>query len=225
MLSINSRRLIKAGVFFLVWIASITAAKEHPLRNESLAQTGQGRQLLKYLVGCALPKKDSVFVTVDGKKYTFQGKLGWVPDWIDRPMTEAEKRKMSACIAAHTNFFGKTVQISLRSDDPAAPKGFQTTAAERKDYSFFEAGFFGNLFVTNPVSYVCLGGDSAERKTHLENLYRVCSLGHNKVKGYSRCNFKIVGLCKDKPFVQDGVDYSHEILQVYLPPPSQDKSK
>lgn len=225
MLPINSRRLIKAGVFFLVWIASITAAKEHPLRNESLAQTEQGRQLLKYLVGCALPETDSVFITVDGKKYTFPGNLGWVPDWIDRSMTDTEKHKMSACIAAHTNFFGKTVQISLRSDDPAAPKGFQTTAIERKDYSFFEAGFFGNFFVANPVSYVCLGGDSAERETHLESLYRVCSLKHKNEKGYSRCNFKIVGLCKDKPFVQDGVDYSREILQVYLPASSQDKSK
>ena len=225
MMFINSRRLSKAGVFFLVWIASIAVAKEHLLRNESLAQTEQGRQLLKYLVGCALPEADSVFITIDEKKYTFQGNLGWVPGWVDRPMTDAEKRKMSACIAAHTNFFGKTVQISLRSDDLAAPKGFQTTATERKDYSFFEAGFFGNLFVENPVSYVCLGNDSAERDKHLESLYRVCSLEHKNVKGFSRCNFKIVGHCKDKPFMQEGVDYSREVLQVYLPAPSQNNLK
>ncbi|PUA29115.1 MAG: hypothetical protein B0W54_00440 [Cellvibrio sp. 79] len=219
------RQLSKAGVFFLVFIASIAAATEHPLRNESLAQTEQGRQLLKYLVSCALPETDGVFVVVDGKRYVFPGNLGWVPDWIDRPMTVAEKRRMSACIAAHTNFFGKTVRISVRSDNPAAPKGFQTTAAERKNYSFFEAGFFGNLFVSNPVSYVCLGNDFAEREKHLENLYRVCSLEHKNVTGFSRCNFKIVGLCKDKPFVQDGVDYSREILKVYLPAPSRSNAK
>jgi hypothetical protein len=210
-------RLVKVGNFFLFGLASLAVAKELQLRNDSLAQTEHGRQLLKYMVTCALPETDSVFVTVDGKKYTFQGKLGWVPGWIDRAMTDAEKHRMSACIAAHTNFFGKTVQISLRSDDPAAPQGFQTTAAERKAYPFFEAGFFGNYFVGNPVSYVCIGDLSAEREKHLEDLLRVCSLEHKTVIGFSRCNFKIVGLCKDKPFVQEGVDYSKEVLWVYLP--------
>lgn len=214
-----SRRLLTVGIFFLAGFASVAMAKELPLRNDALAQTENGRQLLKYMVKCALPETDTVFVTVAGTKYTFHGKVGWVPGWIDRAMTDAEKRKMSACMAAHTNFFGKPVQISLRSDDPAAPQTLQTTAAERKEYSLLEAGFFGNYFVENPVSYVCLGELFAEREKYLEGLLRVCSLAHKNIAGHSRCNFKIVGLCKDKPFVQEGVDYTKEVLQVYLPDP------
>jgi len=211
------RRLLTVGIFFMGGFASVAIAKELPLRNDALAQTEQGRQMLKYLIKCALPETDSVFVTVDGTKYTFGGSVGWVPSWAERAMTDVEKRQMSACMAAHTNFFGKPVQISLRSDDPTAPPGLQTSAAERTAFPFFEAGFFGNYFVANPVSYVCLGDLSAGREQHLESLLRVCSLEHPTVAGFSRCNFKIVGLCKDNPFVQEGVDYSKEVLRVYLP--------
>lgn len=212
-----ARRLLGVGIFFLFCFTSVVMAKEFPLRNESLAQTAQGRQLLKYMVTCALPAADSVFVMVDGKEYRFQGKLGWVPDWVNRAMTDAEKRKMSACMAAHTNFFQKTVQISLRADGPVVPESLRTTPAERGAYPFFEGGFFGNYFLANPVSYVCLGDISQGREQHLENLFRVCTQEQKSIPGYSRCNFKIVGLCKDKPFVQEGVDYSGEVLQVYLP--------
>jgi hypothetical protein len=203
----------------------MAVAKELPLRNDSLAQTEYGRQLLKYMVTCALPDTDSVYVVVSGKKYTFQGKLGWVPDWVNRSMTDTEKRRMSACMAAHANFFQKHVQISIRSDDPAAPAGFQTTLAERAAYPFFEGGFFGNYFVANPVSYVCLGDNPIAREQYLESLFRVCTVEHASIAGFSRCNFKIVGLCKDKPFIQDGIDYSNEVLWVYLPAKSQDQAK
>lgn len=213
------RRQLIAGVFFILCGASSVAAKEFPLRNEALAHTEQGRQLLKYLVSCALPAQDSVVVNVQGQRYVFQGMLGGVPAWVERALTDNEKRILSACMAARTNFFQKTVRISLRSDDPAAPEGFQTTVEERETYPFFEASFFGNYFVANPVSYVCLGDQTDAREQHMENVFRVCSLPHESLVGYSRCNFKIVGKCKDKPFVQNGVDYSKEVLWVYLPAP------
>ena len=210
------RRSLRVGAFFLWCFISVVSAEEHLLRNDDLAQTEQGRQLLKYMVSCALPAGESIAVTV-GKKYAFQGALGLVPSWAHRPMTEEEKRRLSACLAAHTNYFGKPVQISLRSDDPAAPEGLRTTAEERKDFPFFEGGFFGNYFIPHPVSYVCLGDTPAERDEHLAKLLRVCTIKSEGDTGLSRCDFKIVGLCKDKPFVQDGVDYSKEVLWVYLP--------
>ena len=216
------RRLLVVGIFFLVCMPLIAQAKEFPLRNDSLAHTEQGRQLLKYMVKCALAEADSVFVNVDGVKHVFPGKLGWVPDWVDRSMTDVEKRKLSACMAAHTNFFKKTVQISLRSDDPVAPEGFRTTAAEREKFPFFEGGFFGNYFAEHPVSYVCLGDLTPERNQHLEHLYRVCTVENSNARGFSHCRFKIVGKCSDKPFTQGGIDYSREVLWVYLPAISTD---
>lgn len=212
------RRLSVCGFLLCCLTAEITA-KELQLRNETLAQTELGRQLLKYMVSCALPADESVSVTVELEKYVFQGGLGLVPQWTRRSMTEPEKRKLSACLAAHTNFFGKPVQISLRSDDPAAPDGLKTTAEERESFPFFEGGFFGNYFIPNPVGYVCLGDTPTERDQHLSRLLRVCTLAKEETADASLCDFKIVGLCKDKPFVQDGIDYSQEILWVYLPPP------
>jgi len=213
------RRSLRVGGLFLCGMISAVSAEELQLRHDALAQTEQGRQLLKYMVSCALPIGKSAAVTVDGDKYLFQGALGLAPHWTDRPMTEPEKRILSACLAAHTNFFGKPVQISLRSDDPSAPQGLQTSEEERKSYPFFEGGFFGNYFINHPVSYVCLGDTPTDREDHLASLLRVCSLESDIAGGYSRCDFKIVGLCKDKPFMQEGVDYTKEILWVYLPGP------
>lgn len=214
-------RSLRIGEFLLCSFVSAAIAAEHPLRNESMAQTEEGRQLLKYMVSCALPAGESVAITMSGTKYAFQGALGLVPGWVDRPMAEEEQRKLSACLAAHTNFFGKPVQISLRSDDPAAPDGLQTTAQEREEFPFFEGGFFGNYFITHPVGYVCLGDAPAERDKHLASLLRVCSLEKESDAQYSRCDLKIVGRCKDKPFIQDGVDYTKEVLWVYLPGPER----
>lgn len=220
-----TRRLLAVGIFFLASVPLIVQAKEFPLRNDSLAYTEQGRQLLKYIVKCALPETDNVFVSVDGVKHVFPGKLGLAPDWIRRSMTDVEKRKLSACMAAHTNFFKKTVEISLRSDDPLAPAGFRTTAAEREAFPFFEGGFFGNYFIENSVSYVCLGDLMPERDKHLEDLYRVCSVADSGMAGFSLCRFKIVGKCSEKPFLQEGVDYSGEVLWVYLPAPSPNNAR
>src|SRR4051795_5255527 len=42
------------------------------------------RQLLKYVVSCALPADASVSITVDGASYTFPGSLGLAPEWGER---------------------------------------------------------------------------------------------------------------------------------------------
>jgi hypothetical protein len=217
------RRSLWVGAFFLWCFIPVVSAEEYQLRNDELAQTEQGRQLLKYMVSCALPAGESIVVTVD-EKYIFQGALGLVPDWAHQPMTEEEKRRLSSCLAAHTNFFGKPVQISLRSDDPAASESLRTTAEERANFPFFEGGFFGNYFIPHPVSYVCLGDTPVERDQHLASLLRVCTIKNEGDTELSRCDFKVVGLCKDKPFVQDGVDYSKEVLWVYLPEPGRDEA-
>ena len=39
------------------------------------------RELMKYLVSCALPTGDDVTVTVQGTTYTFPGQLGLAPEW------------------------------------------------------------------------------------------------------------------------------------------------
>jgi len=202
------------------WIVLLTlagTAKQLPLLDDSLARTVDGRQLLKYIVNCALPAIDTVNVATDSGAFSFPGDLGLAPEWSSRSLGDAEKRRVSSCLAARTNFFGKPVRISLRSEDPQAPVGLQSDDPERRDYPFFEGGFFGNFFSANPVAYVCVGDTTASRAAHLESLLRVCTLEKDGTPGLSRCGFRIVGNCRDRPFTQDGVDYGKEVLQVYLP--------
>ena len=208
---------------WIVLLALAGAAKQLPLLDDSLARTPDGRKLLKYIVNCALPAIDTVDVSTDSGSFSFPGDMGLAPAWSSRSLNDAEKRQVSSCLAARTNFFGKPVRISLRSEDPQAPVGLRCDAQERRDYPFFEGGFFGNFFSANPVAYVCVGDTSAGRAAHLESLLRVCTLEKGGAPGLSRCDFRIVGNCRDRPFTQDGVDYGKEVLQVYLPgtkPPS-----
>src|SRR3954447_8023250 len=43
-----------------------------------------GRQLMKYVVSCALPADATVSVVVDGATYVFLGSLGLAPAWGER---------------------------------------------------------------------------------------------------------------------------------------------
>src|SRR5438876_30006 len=59
-----------------------------------------GRELLKYVVSCALPDGAGVTVKVDGTTYQFPGSIGLAPDW-GRPDGSCDgscQRWVSACV-------------------------------------------------------------------------------------------------------------------------------
>jgi hypothetical protein len=206
------------GAWVLV-LGGLGVARQLPLRDDSLARTPTGRQLLKYIVDCALPDTDTVQVVTDSGTLSLPGDLGLAPEWSIRPLRDPERRQVSSCLAARTNFFGKPVRISLRGESPRAPDGLRSDSAERRQFPYFEGAFFGDYFAASPVAYVCIGDTGAGRVAHLESLLRVCTLPKDGSSGLSRCNFRIVGNCRDRPFVQAGVDYTREVIQVYLPGP------
>jgi hypothetical protein len=202
---------------------SADAIQRLKLKNMTMAQSEHGRQLLKYLVSCALGPGLTVGFDVAGQSFEYPGGLGLVPHWSRRALTLNEEQLISACILARTNYFGKTVELSMRSESPSA---LLADEAELRDFTFFEAAFFGNIFKDEPEYFVCLGDPIAEREKHLEALLRVCSLSlptgpspvssHSEL-GKSRCGFLIVGYCSSKPFRQNKQDYSRSVLQIYLP--------
>jgi hypothetical protein len=209
---------VRLGVCWLALAASsASSATELTLRDEQFAQTPRGREQLKYLVNCALPADVTVVATADNQRYTFPGGMGLAPGWSTQPLTTAEQRRVSACMLARTNFFGVPVQISVRNDAANASASLQTDDAERRDYPFFEAGFFGNLFEEKPSGFVCTGDTPPSRARHLRTLLRVCSLPGQVAQDISRCGFVMVGSCSEHAFVQNGVDYSADVLKVYLP--------
>ena len=196
------------------------AASDLTLRDDVLAETPAGRDLLKYLVSCALPQGATVHATAGSERFSFSGKMGLAPGWSARPLTDHEERLVSACLLARTNRFGVPVEISSRNDAPDAPAALRADDKEREKFPFHEGGFFGNLFKDDAKAYVCIGNGSSLRRAHLERLRRECTLpaGDGAMSPTpSRCNFIIVGDCGDKPFAQHGVDYAREVINVYLP--------
>jgi len=216
-----SRLLMRHAVLLFALAASqAVPAEELTLRDDKIAQTPQGREQLKYLVNCALPADVTVIASAGEQRYALPGAMGLAPAWATRPLTPSEQRRVSACMLARTNLFGVPVQISMRSDAADATKSLEADAGERRDYPFFEAGFFGNLFQEQPEGYVCTGDAPSSRMRHLRSLLRVCSLPITNAPGasyVSRCGFVMVGACRDHAFVQNGVDYSADVLNVYLP--------
>ncbi|HEY5800407.1 MAG TPA: hypothetical protein VIT92_09305 [Burkholderiaceae bacterium] len=216
-----SRGALLCGLLLLILSAPAHAA-DLTLQDETLARTAEGRNLLKYLVSCAMPAGATIVTGEGTQRHTFAGSMGLAPEWAKRALSPAEQRLVSACILARTNRFGVPVMLSMRSQAPGGPSSLQADEQERAEFPFYEAAFFGNLFEAQPTAYVCTGTRDASREIHLRRLLRVCSLVDARdepAPGLSRCRFRIVGTCGELPYLQNGVDYSAETIHIYLPGP------
>jgi len=191
----------------------------YQLVNTPLASTDNGREVLKYLIDCALPKGVQVSSTVNGKVYYFQGSAGLASQWLNRTMTLSEQRWVSACLLSRVNFFGEKVKISMRANINQVdkiPDFLQTSAQELASYPFFEGGFYGNLFLPEPVAYTCLGENSQTHINITRSKKRVCThpLGDFLESGetLSQCGFIVSGVCRNLP----NKERYDEVIYVYL---------
>lgn len=201
---------------------------KNPVRRE-LRQTGflfteEGRKWLQYLIGCALPGGIELYGKADGVEYTFEGVLGLAPDWEDEGLTPEQERWVSACMLARTNYFGKHVEISMRSPLNDAPAGLKTTPEEERAFSLYEGDFFGNIFLEPPaaVAGVCKGERTPEQELDAILDDRVCTeLDPSAIlEDPSRtfCGFILTGDCNGKnAHVINGQVY-REVISVYLKP-------
>ncbi|WP_437314498.1 hypothetical protein [Sorangium sp. So ce385] len=125
------------------------------LSSTELIETPEGRELLTYVIRCALPEGESLSGAHGGVTYTFPGAIGVAPDWRSEPLDPVGQRWVSACLLAHVNGYGIEVPISLRGEHAA----LGTTTTERAQYSAQEAAFYGNLFGSGPDHgmYACAG--------------------------------------------------------------------
>ncbi len=143
--------------------------------------------------------------------------MGLAPAWLQRGLNLAEQHWVSACMLARTNYFGKHIEISMRAPNTDFDS-LQITQNEEEDFIIFEGGFFGNIFLENPVGFVCQGDQIDDEILKL----RVCTAEARTSipsgEKLSLCNFIIVGNCDQKPsFTMGGVEYS-EIIRVFLKP-------
>ena len=112
------------------------------LATTDLLLDADGRELLRYTVGCALPEGQSLVATLDSTTYRFDGRIGLAPEWLRGPLTERSQRWVTACLLAHVNGYGVEVAISLRGRNPALAADSAELRADQQE----EISFFGNVF-------------------------------------------------------------------------------
>jgi len=149
------------------------------------------KALLPFLVSCALNETTVWTSTIveDGLAVQYLGQLGLAPGLGSNVMNQQEQGLISGCLLARVNYFGKHIEISIRSK----PVIVVDDASELTDYSVFEGAFFGNLFSNNTfLKYTCQG--EPESQALLESpdrKWRVCTDSSNP------CNMVVLGSCND----------------------------
>ena len=163
------------------------------------ASTGEAnRQVLHYMVGCALTPSQSVTYTYTDAtglhSVTERGAIGLAPQWATGRLDEAGKRLVSACLAARANYYGIPVDLSLRADVDVLEQN--TSPYELGLYNRIEGAFWGNLFSETPYIRSCY---KPENVAHSRAKLRDCAAGHLNADGsISECGMlQIVGPCTD----------------------------
>jgi hypothetical protein len=90
-----------------------------PYLNEQL-QDVDAQHFMEYLVSCALREGESLDWSDpldDGAVRQWEGKSGLCPEWATAVPSEVCLRRVSSCIVARNNAFGRKVELSLRGED------------------------------------------------------------------------------------------------------------
>jgi len=159
------------------------------LTSSSLIETADGREVFSYIVKCALPSTKSVTVTDShGTSYAFAGEIGLAPAWQTTTPTVSERRWVTACVLARTNYYGVTVQLSMRGSHPA----LATNSAETAAFPAAEGAFYGDLF--NPIGQTWFACGSKKWTTAaLADAQRSCTVSPDGVT--TMCGFTYTYLC------------------------------
>ena len=140
------------------------------------------RELLKYIVSCALPEDAEIDLTIDGIDYAFPGGTGLAPAWgqPDGACGASCRRWVSACVLARVNYLGVSVPISIRG----TRRELASTAAERSDFPHREATYFGDIFASPQIRRACLSPGQTE-------IPRVCG------PSLDGCVMNVIGSCDE----------------------------
>ena len=190
------------------------------LTATGLLSSSPSRTLLSYVVSCALPKGKELYADFNEERFVFKGSIGLAPNWLDRPLTLREQRWVTACLLARTNYFGKSIKISIRTREPSI-RALRVSESERREYPLHEGGFFGNLFTDKPVAYVCTGNVlGMSENTVLRD--RICAQNSLIItpsgQTVSKCGFLITGQCGESSSQTINGQRYEEVVHVYLKP-------
>jgi hypothetical protein len=162
------------------------ALTQNALTQNALTQNAlhdpNARELLKYVVSCALPEGVHFDIDVDGITYGYDGHIGLAPEWglPDGSCDKQCKSWVSGCVMSRVDYLGETVLISIRGRHQA----LSSSLAERTAYPDREATYYGNIFSTPQDLYACLSPGAT-------SIPRVCG------PSLDDCVFDVLGECDE----------------------------
>ncbi len=165
------------------------------LAASDLLATEEGRQVLEYLVSCALPEGVTLGADFEGVHYEFPGGLGLAPRWTHRRLTRSERGWISACMIARVNLYTTAVAVSLRGPHPA----LTVDPAEGAFYTIEEGAFYGDIFTPEgePIVWVACQGEGQALGEFGQLDDRDCAEEDGGNPGLTRCGFTYAGHCAD----------------------------
>ena len=155
---------------------------------DDLEASADGRELLHYVAKCALVPGDILVAEHEGLEYEFPGLLGLAPEWEHGALSTSKQHLMSACLIAHVNAYGRSVTISMRSQDV-----LDADEDERHIYPVYEGTFFGQVFGGDDIeAYGCQGSEPSIARAHSSDRdLRVCT------DASEDCSVISLGRCRD----------------------------
>ena len=160
-----------------------------------LIATADGREVLSFIVSCAINDTETLVAEHDGVTYEFFGELGLANRWLERPLDKKGRGWVSACLFARVNNQNVTVPISLRGPH----RQLTLTADEKANWTLQEGAFYGNFFTpaNQPIEWIaCRGSDQAAGETGGLDT-RDCTEPDPANPGQTFCGFTFAGNCGD----------------------------
>ena len=163
--------------------------------TQELLADAEGRELLQYIIGCAVPPDVTLEVDFQGAHYVFSGEVGLAPKWLNRALKDSEKRWVSACLIARVNKYEVSVPISIRGPHHA----LTVTAAEAADFTLEEGAFYGDIFrpIEEPIIWIACRGRAQAASESLALDDRDCAEPDPQNPGLTKCGFTYAGDCAD----------------------------
>ncbi len=154
-----------------------------------------GAEHLEYLALCALDEGTELVAAGDH----YPGLFGLGAEWVDAGCSESCQRWISACVLAHANAYGVSVEVSLRGSHP----GFAWDQSIVEQFSLQEAAFYGNVFQVTGIDYpeqplyacsgralVAFDDDDGSHESSLDYLQkRICGTGDCGLNNTGPCVF------------------------------------
>ena len=176
---------------------------------------------MKYVVACALAANEVVtFTDSNSVMHTWTGSLGLAPGWVNGPISSEEEGWMSACLLAHLNSNGKTVQISVRGSNA----GLATTTAEVGTLGSFAGAFFGDLFSEDGGYYACSTAELRNNSSQTHSMLQTMIREQGRECAIDGCNDTVTAVdcstvCGGVPASSCTVDGHtfNQVINVYVP--------